>query len=316
MNDHPHDTGYKLLFSAPEMVRDLILGFVPDDWLHGLDFNTLEKVPGNYVSDDQKEREDDVVWRIQAGGDWVYLYLLIEFQSTIDPHMALRMMVYVGLLYQDLLRRQEIPNDGRLPPVLPIVLYNGTQRWNAATQIADLIAAVPGMVDRFKPHMEYLLIDEGGYTDKELRSLKNLMAAAFRLEQQSNPDNLGEIIDQLIEWLWDRPDLRRIFALWIWGSLMRRAEFRMVLPKVNDLQELNMALADRVDQWAKEIKAEGIEQGMQQGEALSLQKLLKKRLGDISPAMLSRISQASQAQIETWFERAIDAASLDDVFRD
>jgi hypothetical protein len=29
-----HDTGYKLLFSTPELVRDLILGFVPDEWLH------------------------------------------------------------------------------------------------------------------------------------------------------------------------------------------------------------------------------------------------------------------------------------------
>ncbi|MEN9985955.1 MAG: hypothetical protein RI925_1457, partial [Pseudomonadota bacterium] len=32
----PHDTdaSYKLLFSAPEVVRDLVLGFIPDDWLH------------------------------------------------------------------------------------------------------------------------------------------------------------------------------------------------------------------------------------------------------------------------------------------
>jgi hypothetical protein len=29
----PHDTdaSYKLLFSAPEVVRDLVLGFIPDD---------------------------------------------------------------------------------------------------------------------------------------------------------------------------------------------------------------------------------------------------------------------------------------------
>lgn len=31
-----HDTGYRLLFSAPERVCDLILGFVPDQWLHSL----------------------------------------------------------------------------------------------------------------------------------------------------------------------------------------------------------------------------------------------------------------------------------------
>jgi hypothetical protein len=41
------DASYKLLFSAPEMVRDLVLGFIPDAWLHSLDYSTLEKVPGS-----------------------------------------------------------------------------------------------------------------------------------------------------------------------------------------------------------------------------------------------------------------------------
>ena len=27
-----HDASYKLLFSAPEVVRDLVLGFIPDEW--------------------------------------------------------------------------------------------------------------------------------------------------------------------------------------------------------------------------------------------------------------------------------------------
>jgi hypothetical protein len=45
--------------------------------------------------------------------------------------MAVRMMVYVGLLYQDLIRRGEILPDKHLPPVLPIVLYNGDCKWTA-----------------------------------------------------------------------------------------------------------------------------------------------------------------------------------------
>ena len=39
-----HDYGYKFLFSAPEFVRDLIQGFVPDAYLHALDYSTLERV--------------------------------------------------------------------------------------------------------------------------------------------------------------------------------------------------------------------------------------------------------------------------------
>ncbi len=61
-------------------------------------------------------------------------YLLIEFQSSVDKYMALRMMVYQGLLYQDLIRQGAVLSEGRLPPVLPIVLYNGSQRWTAATE--------------------------------------------------------------------------------------------------------------------------------------------------------------------------------------
>ena len=44
------DASYKLLFSAPELVRDLVLGFIPDAWLHSLDYATLEKVRGIFPS--------------------------------------------------------------------------------------------------------------------------------------------------------------------------------------------------------------------------------------------------------------------------
>ncbi len=37
--------------------------FVPDDWLHGLDFSTLEPYPGSYITEDFRNRADDVVWR-------------------------------------------------------------------------------------------------------------------------------------------------------------------------------------------------------------------------------------------------------------
>ncbi len=58
---YENDAGYKLLFSTPELVQDLVLGFIPDDWLHGLDYSTLEKLPGSYVTDDYRQRADDVV---------------------------------------------------------------------------------------------------------------------------------------------------------------------------------------------------------------------------------------------------------------
>ena len=321
-----HDSGYKFLFSTPELVRDLILGFVPDEWLHGLDYRTLEIVPGSYITEDFKARADDVVWRVRVGGEWVYLYLLIEFQSSIDSHMALRMMVYVGLLYQALLKEGKVLDDGRLPPVLPIVLYNGRQCWSAATDVFDLIPPVPGLVEQFKPRFKYLLIDENAYTDSQLASLKNLVAAVFRIEHPVSPESISVLLNLLDHWLVDRPDLRRMFAIWIRATLMRKAEYRILLPEIDDLQELKVMLAERLEEWAHAYKAEGVEQGLQQGvqqgvqigvqrgESLALQKLLTRRFGAILSDIAMRIAEASIEEIEAWFDQAIDGDCLDDVF--
>ena len=63
-----------------------------------LDLSTLEICSGSYVSDDLRDRADDIVWRVRRGRDWLYLYLLLEFQSTIDRWMAVRIQTYLGLL--------------------------------------------------------------------------------------------------------------------------------------------------------------------------------------------------------------------------
>ena len=42
-----HDGSYKHIFSHPEMVADLLRGFVHEDWVARLDYGTLEKVSGS-----------------------------------------------------------------------------------------------------------------------------------------------------------------------------------------------------------------------------------------------------------------------------
>ena len=239
---HDDDASYKTLFAAPEVVRDLILGFIPDDWLHGLDYATLERVSGSYVTDDLRDRADDLVWRVQVEGEWVYLYLLIEFQSTVDPWMAVRIMTYVGLLYQDLIRQKQVLPKRRLPPVLPIVLYNGDGKWTAATDVADLIPKPPGLLARHLPHLEYLLIDEHRYDLADLAVMKNLVAAAIRFERPDSAAALMALIETVNGWLEGQPELKRTFALWIRAMVLRHSRNRLVLPKVRDLKELTMTL--------------------------------------------------------------------------
>ena len=238
--------------------------------------------------------------------------------------MALRMMVYIGLLYQDLIKRGDVLADGRLPPILPIVLYNGSKRWTAVTDVADLIPAVPGLVEQFKPKLSYLLIDENAYSDTELASLNNLVAAVFRFEQSDCLETVQDLVCLLIVWLDDRRDLRRMFALWIRAALMRNNNYNIILPQVNDLMEIKVMLSERIEQWALAYIAEGkLEgelkgklEGKHEGEMLALQKLLSKRFGAIPTDITRLIANAPLEAIERWFDRAIDAQQLADIFKD
>jgi predicted transposase YdaD len=314
MTHQDDDASYRLLFSAPELVRDLLLGFVPDDWLHGLDYTTLEKVPGSYISDDLRSRADDVIWRIQADGQWVYLYILIEFQSTVDPWMAVRVMTYVGLLYQDLIRRHEVLAQHRLPPVLPIVFYNGDAKWTAATDIAALIPKVPGLVGNYLPRLEYLLIDQSQYTESHLAALKNLAAVVIRFERPDSVAALLQLIDSLNDWLQGQPELKRTFAIWIRAVLLRRGKFTQAIPKVRDLKELKMSLATRFDLWAQQYRQEGEQRGKQEGKAELLQRLLVRRFGPLPHELVQRLTSATADQLELWGDQVLDARSLADVF--
>ena len=78
-----HDLNYKAIFAHAEMIRDLLRGFVREDWVDQLNFRTLEHVNGTYVGDKLEACSDDIVWRVSLGGQTLYIYLLIEFQFVL-----------------------------------------------------------------------------------------------------------------------------------------------------------------------------------------------------------------------------------------
>ena len=68
-----HDKSYKRFLSDAVMVRDLLTGFIHEDWVEDLDFGTLETVKNQFVTDDLRQREDDIIWRIRSREGWVYV---------------------------------------------------------------------------------------------------------------------------------------------------------------------------------------------------------------------------------------------------
>ncbi len=138
-----HDSAYKLLFSYPHLIESLLRGFVPGGWIDHLDFQSLEPVSEAHPRDNLGMRYDDIIWRLawRGSGSWVYVYLLLELQSTDDSFMAVRILDYEGGLYRKISKSPNARRGGRLPIVLPVVLYHGQRAWTSATDVFDLIAA-------------------------------------------------------------------------------------------------------------------------------------------------------------------------------
>ena len=261
------DPAYKRLFSRPDMVRDLLEGFAARGWSGDLDFATLVPLSADYVSEDLQRRHGDLVWKVRFREDrWLYLVLLLEFQTTVERTMAVRMLAYTALLYQRLIAEGELSEDGELPPVLPVVIYNGRRPWTAASDVSELVASSDPVLAPYQPSQRYFLLDEGRAAREGLPR-GNLVSALIALETNRDRTRLPGLLEPLIGLLQERQDdeLAQAFRAWVVQVLLPR-RFRGTAPEsLPRLEEVQTMLEETVREWTADWVAEGREQGLEQG---------------------------------------------------
>jgi hypothetical protein len=121
LNKQYKDSVFSLLFSDPDILRELYgaLCGVPLDPSIPITINTLE---GALFM----ERINDISFEIAHK-----LVILLEHQSTINPNMALRLLMYIARIYEKLIDNRKIYSAKKIPLPRPefIVLYNGVGQY-------------------------------------------------------------------------------------------------------------------------------------------------------------------------------------------
>ena len=316
-----HDSAYKLLFARPRMVRDLLVGFAARSWSDALDFDTLTPLPAAFVGEDLQQRHGDLAWRIRFRGDrWLYLVLLIEFQATVDPAMAVRMLAYTALLQQRLVADGVLREHGALPPVLPIVLYNGPRRWTAPVEVADMIGAVDDVLAPYQPSQRYYVLDVRRAPDADLPA-DNLVSALAGLEKARDAPGLAAALRALRALLRAAGDehLRRAFGAWFRWSL--RASGRLPsgagdsLARLEERQTmLEEALGEWTREWLERGRDEGIEQGRDEERALLCRLAVRKFDGaaaeELAAALAGVTDPERLGRVGEWIIECSTAADL------
>jgi predicted transposase YdaD len=326
------------------MVRDLLREIVGEAWVDLIDFASAEKVDASFVSKKRKKRESDVIWKFRRRdtGEPVYVYLLLEFQSRPDRFMAVRLMTYVGLFYESLIRQKKLLPSGLLPQVIPMVLYNGLAAWDPALDVAELIECFHPSARPYIPHVPFKLVYEGKLPLEKLAETESPVADLFRLERSSNWGELADEVSRLKQHVGlEEADLREVFESWLVEVILPRLGVSTEeVPRGLSLEEFESMLAERIDTWNQQLREQslhegqrqGLEQGRQQGLQEGLQKghqqgllrgqaemllrALKARFGTIDAATRKRIAAANGDLLLHWFDRSARAESLADVFRD
>ena len=293
----------------PRMVGDLLRAVGDPDWLGDVDLDTLQRLPAEHVGDRGQQRRGDAAWRVRFRNGWLYLLVLLEFQSSSDALMALRNLEYTALLYRELGRRGELGKPGRWPPVLPVVLYNGDAPWTAALQMRDLVAPVPAALSPFQPSQRSLLLDERRIAVDDL-PLGNLMRAVVGFEQSRTPADVARVAEVLRGWLHSPrdTDLGRAFAAWMGQMVARINPDEAGAEPGETLEEATMTLVERIAQWPEQWRLEGVAQGHREGVARQRALLGRVAAGRFGEAVGARV-EALLGNTEDW-DRLVAAAEL------
>ena len=122
-----YDRAYKRLFTQPEMVEELLRGFLREDWVAGLDFSTLEPVNGSFVGRGLEERHGDLIWRLRWRGGR-------KVAELISPDQEPELWPVVETWMRAVLRRicpEGIITPERVTPEDFPMIYDNFRKWFA-----------------------------------------------------------------------------------------------------------------------------------------------------------------------------------------
>jgi hypothetical protein len=331
LHDFP-DRSIRQQLENPENLRDLLSDALPD-LAAGFDYSRVEWLPRDCLLEDWRGRASDLLFRLPYrtgdGEQWVLVCLLIEHQSTADPRMPLRMLLYTVLVWErewKTWEEQPVPRPAfQLTPVVPIVFHTGARPWGSHRQLADLLGG-PEVFRKFAPHYQPLFWDLAEHDPEDLvrKAAAWLQALAVVRVEDADPATFRRVMLQVEQ---QRGDLS-VRDRMRWRELMRFvlawAHPRRPQEEFEDL--LIDALAAQADvaqqqeiQSMRGSMAELIySKGRAEGELIATREFLRDRLGErfgrLPDDLLRRIESTTDlGRLKTCLRQVNTVSSLDEL---
>ena len=179
----PHDAMNKAAFVHAEMLEGLLRFYVDEPFVKDLDLKHAEPLPNEFVTETMRKRYSDCIRKVRWKDRDAYLLVILEFQSTKDIWIPVRILAYTALLWLDLINNKLVTREEGLPPVFPVVLHSGSEKWNDPLSIHELLSPVAKTLLKYQPNNLALLVDEKTITDEVLNKNSDFYALYLELKR-------------------------------------------------------------------------------------------------------------------------------------
>jgi hypothetical protein len=172
------ENGMKRLLTSPGNVRDLLV-LAGSALVERIVFDRLEVDPTSYVAADYRHVVSDVVLTVPLRRERgrsrrpLWLTILLEHQSEPDRLMMLRVLDYLVQIWKAQVRawgqEQGSLASAKLRPILPVVFYTGSYRWEHLGRLVDLMDE-GASIARHTPAFEPLFVNLPALPAERLRA--------------------------------------------------------------------------------------------------------------------------------------------------
>jgi hypothetical protein len=331
------ENGPKLLLENPANVRDLLV-LLKEPAVLDIDFAGLTVERSHFVQADYQHVALDVLLKapFRASADQpteaLFIYFLIEHQSRPQRFFLLRLGDYVHQVYKSQKRTWDEQHDSDagllLDPVLPVVLYTGTRRWDRPQSLAELVRQgqrFQPLIPAFQPHF----LNLHGTPPEELRQDGGFFGQVLWLVRERNADastfrqTLKEVLTEL-ERMPPGERTRWVEFLSYILALVYHARSPAEQQPLHEVVDRAVQADPHRQEYAKmktiadalkdEGRIEGKHLGALEAERAILLRLLRKRFKKVPRKVETRIAATTSLQeLEGWLDNFANAATLAEV---
>lgn len=259
----------------------------------------------------------DLIYKLKRDQEDVYIYVLLEFQSTVQRFIGVRILNYITSLYLTMIQSGQVKE--KLPPVFPILLYNGDPKWTAPETLAELvehhellgdfgIGLAPVVHERSECYKwwqqsKYLKIIENEYTYQQLLQIQNIVSTLFLTENHYNLEQLGH---ELLE-LFEKEDQTAVSLFLNWFKMLAvdgridSTDYRAFEKIYTNQMEVRDMFATAISEKDKRLIQEGEAKAWTKAEAkmkLDKEKMAKQMKSDGVPhKAISKYTGLSEEEI-------------------